>query len=68
MSVKTVKTAKGIEGIREFLTTRVDTPNWHVFTVDAYVTFTGETTAREWIVKHGAKLIGFTGNSITVEL
>lgn len=63
----TIKTAKGIDGIRKFLASEVDTNNWHIFTVDAYVTFTSGT-AREWITKHGAKLIGFSGNGITVEL
>lgn len=67
MSAKTIKTATGIEGVRKFVTETADTNNWHIFTVDAYVGFTSGT-AREWITKHGAKLIGFSGNGITVEV
>lgn len=57
----------GIDGINTFKSKDADKTNWHIFTVDAYVGFTSGT-AREWMVKHGAKLIGFTGNGITVEV
>lgn len=63
MSAK-IKHAAGIDGIRKFLASDVDTTNWHIFTVDAYVGFTSGT-AREWIIKHG---IGFSGNGIVVEI
>lgn len=62
-----MKTAKGIEGIKRFTTVTATYPNWHIFTVDSYIGFTSGT-AEEWCVKHGAKLIGFGGNSITVEV
>ncbi len=71
MNAKTIKHVAGIEGIKSFKATGADAPHWHIFakTGDDYA-YAGFTfgTAREWIVKHGAKLIDFQGNGIYVEM
>jgi len=72
MSAKTtIKTVAGIEGVRKFVTETADVPNWHIFAKgEGDYTYVGFTTgtAREWIIKHGAKLTGFQGNGIYVEM
>lgn len=63
-----MKTAKGIQGIKKLLVEAKTRKQFHVFTVDTYVGFVVDQTIEEYVTKHGAVLLGFTGNGITVEI
>lgn len=62
--------AKGIEGIRTFKATKMNTKHWHLFVGETYYGFGGEKTTREIFTQldmdfnEGLEFAGPVGNGL----